>query len=143
MPKTIARPNLFASRKKPMGDMNVTPFIDVLLVLIIMLIMVVPVAKHVTEVDLPSGPGLEVERENTVFIDSKDQLFWNGKATNRDQLRTTIENASAMEDQPLLRFEPHANASYDQSARTIALIKDSGAEKFAFIGNALHKDFGR
>jgi biopolymer transport protein ExbD len=43
----------------------------------------------------------------------------------------------------LLRFEPSDLASYDTSAKTIALIKDAGAEKFAFIGNERHGDFAR
>ncbi len=144
MPNTVTRPNIFASRR-PMGDMNVTPFIDVLLVLIIMLIMVVPVATHNTEVDLP-GPefeGVANPVANTVFIDSNDRLFWNGAPVTNRQLRANIAAASAMEDEPLLRFEPAAFASYDRSAKTIALIKDAGATKFAFIGNGRHKDFGR
>ena len=143
MPNTVRRPNLFASRR-PMSEMNVTPFIDVLLVLIIMLIMVVPIATHKTEVDLPSGlTGSADPFSNTVYIDSQDQLYWNGAIVTREQLRANIETANAMAEQPLLRFEPAALASYDRSARTIALIKDTGAEKFAFVGNHKHKDFER
>lgn len=145
MPNTIRRPNIFASRR-PMSEMNVTPFIDVLLVLIIMLIMVVPIATHKTEVDLPSGPCLECRAnplENTVVIDAADQLFWNGQPMSREQLSANIALASAMEEPPLLRLEPDAYASYDRSAKTIALIKDAGAENFAFIGNHRHKDFER
>lgn len=143
MPNTIRRPNLFASRR-PMGEMNVTPFIDVLLVLLIMLIMAVPVATHKTEVDLPSGPtGVADPVSNTVYIDNQDQLFWNGAIVSPEQLRANIEAANTLAEQPLLRFEPAALASYDRSARTIALIKDAGAEKFAFIGNHQHRDFER
>jgi len=47
-----------------------------------------------------------------------------------------------MENQPTLRFEPAALASYDTSAKTITLIKEEGAEAFAFVGNSRHKDFG-
>lgn len=58
--------------------------------------------------------------------------------------RYALGNLIVMLYNPLqLRFEPSPLASYDRSARTIALIKDSGAEGFAFIGNAQHKDFGR
>ena len=142
MPITVRRPDGF-TRRKPMGDMNVTPFIDVLLVLIIMLIMVVPIATHNTEVDLP-GPGLKGSANpisNTVYIDSSDRLFWNGEAVTRDQLRANIAAANSMEDEPVLRFEPAALASYDRSAKTIALIKDAGAKKFAFIGNEKYSAF--
>ncbi|MBT8388651.1 MAG: biopolymer transporter ExbD [Altererythrobacter sp.] len=143
MPNTVRRPNLFASRR-PMSEMNVTRLIDVLLVLIIMLIVVVPIATHKTEVDLPSGPtGFADPVSNTVYIDNQGQLFWNGAIVTREQLRANIEMASTMPEQPLLRFEPDGLASYDLSAKTIALIKDSGAESFAFIGNHRHRDFER
>lgn len=143
MPRTITRPNGFAPKKsRAMGDMNVTPFIDVLLVLLIMLILAIPVQTHVTEVDLPSGPGLPIEEQNTVFITAQDQLLWNGAPVTGDELRTQVAAASAMERQPLLRFEPAPLASYDTASRTIALIKEEGADGFAFVGNARHKDFG-
>ncbi|WP_298470402.1 biopolymer transporter ExbD [uncultured Erythrobacter sp.] len=147
MPKKIVRPNGFAPKKaRAMGDMNVTPFIDVLLVLLIMLILAIPVQTHQTTVDLPTDkpcPQCVLDPEtNTVFITANDELLWNGAAVTRDQLRTQVAAASAMEEQPLLRFEPAALASYDTSARTIALIKEEGAQTFAFVGNAQHKDFG-
>lgn len=122
-----------------MGEMNVTPFIDVLLVLLIMLIMAVPIKVHETTINLPSDqPCLNCPinlDENTVFITAQDDLLWNGVAVNRDQLGTQIKAAAALPQEPLLRFEPDPMASYDTSARTIALIKDAGAKRFAFVGN--------
>ena len=147
MPNQVERANPYnrrGGRSGPMGDMNVTPFIDVLLVLIIMLIMVVPVGTHETEVDLPGGStGVANSDQNTLYINANDELFWNGIRVDRSQLRANIKAASLLDEEPILRFEPAALASYDQASRTIALIKDSGAERFAFIGNAQHKDFGR
>lgn len=144
MPSKVRHPDGFASRKRSMGEMNVTPFIDVLLVLLIMLMLAIPIQTNTTEVDLPSTRGGEANAvSNTVFIDEADRLYWNGAPVSRSELRANLEAASAMPEDPLLRFEPAALASYDQSARTIALIKDSGAEKFAFVGNHEHGDFGR
>ena len=131
--------------KGSMGEMNVTPFIDVLLVLLIMLILAMPIQVNVTEVDLPSDPEIEprfeILAENTVAITREDQLLWNGNALSRDELSAQVTAASAQEDQPLLRFEPDAYASYDTSARTITLIKDAGAERFAFIGNEKYSNW--
>jgi biopolymer transport protein ExbD len=128
-----------------MGEMNVTPFIDVLLVLLVMLIMAVPIKVHVTEVDLPGEPRIEPQfeilAENTVAITNSDQLLWNGNPVTPEQLTAQVTAASAMEEEPLLRFEPAALASYDTSARTITLIKDSGAERFAFVGNERYRDW--
>ena len=129
---------------RPMSEMNVTPFIDVLLVLIIMLIMVVPIATHSLDVPLPNGEGrFATEATNTVSIDSEDRLYWNGQALSRQELLNQLATASHLPDKPLLRFEPDANASYDAASRTIALIKDSGTEHFAFVGNHLHRNFER
>lgn len=130
---------------RPMSEMNVTPFIDVLLVLIIMLIMVVPIATHTTEVDLPAPcPTCTSNPDrNTVTIDKADRLFWNGAQVSRGELRAQVGNAARLPEEPLLEFKPSALASYDTSAKTIALIKDAGATKFAFIGNAEHRSFGR
>ncbi len=128
-----------------MDQMNVTPFIDVLLVLLIMLILAIPVQTHQTIVDLPGEPQiapLPVAEQNTVYITADDSLLWNGSAVTADELRLQVAAASAMDNQPLLRFEPAALASYDTSARTIALIREEGATSFAFVGNARHKDFG-
>ncbi|MBV7258437.1 biopolymer transporter ExbD [Erythrobacter sp. WH158] len=125
--------------------MNVTPFIDVLLVLLIMLMLAIPVQTHQTTVDLPSPPIKPIHpvlQENTVFITANDDLLWNGSAVTSNQLRAQVTAASAMETEPLLRFEPAALASYDRSARTITLIKESGAESFAFVGNTKHRKFG-
>lgn len=134
-------------RRGAMGEMNVTPFIDVLLVLLIMLIMAVPIKVHETTIDLPTDtPCIECvmnEQENTVAITASDQLLWNGTPVTRDQLKAQVAAASALESQPLLRFEPDAMASYDASARTITAIKEAGATRFAFIGNQNYREFDR
>ena len=131
------------ARPAPMGAMNVTPFIDVLLVLLIMIIMAVPIKVHETKVDLPTTPctACAIGESNAVVIDASDQLFWNGTPVTPDQLRIQIEHAVAASPEPTLRFEPDALASYDRSAKTIALIKEAGATKFAFVGNGRYKDF--
>ncbi|BDI59679.1 ExbD/TolR family protein [Qipengyuania nanhaisediminis] len=130
--------------RRAMGEMNVTPFIDVLLVLLVMLILAVPIKPHVTQVDLPGetiDPPFAVLAENTVAISEADELSWNGAPLTRDQLAAQVAAAAASEDEPLLRFEPAALASYDTSARTLTLIKDAGAKRFAFIGNHRHRDW--
>jgi biopolymer transport protein ExbD len=127
-----------------MGEMNVTPFIDVLLVLLIMLILAIPAPVHVTPVDLPGEPEtpvLPVLAENAITIDPADRLFWNGAPVSPDELRVQVAAASALENPALLRFEPDADARYDTAARTIALIKEEGAKSFAFIGNERHRQF--
>ena len=140
MPRKVTRPNMFAPKaSRAIGDMNVTPFIDVLLVLLVMIILAVPIKVHETVIDLPADTPCAAcvtnPDENTVAITASDQLLWNGIPVTRQQLKTQVAEAAALPEEPVLRFEPEALASYDTSARTIALIKDAGAKSFAFIGN--------
>lgn len=130
------------SADRPIGEINTTPLIDVMLVLVVMFIIVIPIATHTLEVPLPNGAGgLPVERTNTITIDERDRLFWNGATVTRQELLNQLASSAAMPQQPVIRFEPAANASYDQSARTIALIKDSGITRFAFAGNEKYRRF--
>jgi len=144
MPHVVTRPNIYARRPAPLAHMNVTPFIDVLLVLLIMLILAMPVPVHVTPVDLPGEPRkptLPVLADNAITIDAADRLYWNGAPVTADALRVQVAAASAQSQQPLLRFEPAPLASYATAAHTIALIKEEGATRFAFIGNDRHRKF--
>ncbi|MXO52024.1 biopolymer transporter ExbD [Erythrobacter gaetbuli] len=128
---------------RPMGDMNITPLIDVMLVLLIMFIMVIPIATHALQIPLPSGGATEEIRDvNVVTIDAQDRLYWNGAELDRQQLLNQLAAGADMPEEPLLRFEPHAFSSYEASARTIALIKDAGVTRFAFVGNEKYREFG-
>ena len=127
---------------QPMSEMNITPLIDVLLVLLIMFIMVIPIATHTLLIPVPNGAGqFAIERVNIVHIDSADRLFWNGQPLDRQALLNQLATTAATAPDALLRFEPDARASYDTSAKTIALIKDSGIERFAFVGNERYRAF--
>lgn len=131
---------------KPMSEMNVTPFIDVLLVLLIMMIIAIPVAMNKTTVGLPgvACDDCTVDTQfNIVGISDSDQLTWNGQAIGREKLSASIAKASALDNPPVLRFSASPQASYDVSAKTIALIKQSGASKMAFEGLAAHRKFNR
>lgn len=128
---------------RPMGDMNITPLIDVMLVLLIMFIIVIPIATHALQVPLPTaGPAQEIRAENVVHIDERDKLYWNGTEIDRQGLLNQLAATASMEDEPVLRFEPAPRASYAVSASTIALIKDAGVSRFAFVGNEKYRKFG-
>lgn len=143
MPHALKRPNLTAPRPQPLSAMNVTPFIDVLLVLLIMLILAIPMAANVTPVDLPTDgqPKHPVLETNVLTIDATDRTLWNGHVVTTAELRDLLAVASDLPVEPVLRFEPDAQASYDKSARTLALIREEGADSFIFSGNEKYRDF--
>lgn len=142
MPHSLRRPNLYAPRPQPISAMNVTPFIDVLLVLLIMLILAIPMPANVTPVDLGGhdSPRYPVLEANALTIDANDRTLWNGQQVTTAELRTLIAAASALPVEPVLRFVPDARASYETAARTIALIREEGADSFQFVGNDRYRN---
>ncbi|MDZ4139657.1 MAG: biopolymer transporter ExbD [Erythrobacter sp.] len=133
---------------QPMLDMNMTPLIDVLLVLLIMFIITIPVATHSVDIDLPqpdpNPPPVIIEPvKNKLVLTPQDQILWNGTVITEGQLRTILAESTKMTPEPELQFEPEALASYRLSARVLQDIKVSGVTKFGFVGNDKYREFGK
>ena len=123
----------------PMMDMNMTPLIDVLLVLIIMFIITIPIQTHAVKVDLPSNqtnnpPPIDAQK-NKVSIDAAGTVAWNGVPVDDVTLRQYLDQTTQMNPEPELHFQPDPNAKYDVVDRTLAVIKRSSVSKLGFIGN--------
>ena len=133
---------------EPMMEMNTTPLIDVMLVLLIMFIITIPVATHAVNIDLPSPqptnnlpPPDVVKNKVTLTVDNK--VLWNGNQINDGQLVSLLKESLTYAVEPELQFEPDANASYDLSARVLNIIKASGVTKFGFVGNERYATFAK
>jgi biopolymer transport protein ExbD len=133
---------------EPMLDMNMTPLIDVLLVLLIMFIITIPVATHSVNIDLPQPDGNPPPPDqidpikNKVVLTQDGEILWNGDSINQGQLARNLLLTTEMEVEPELQFEPEPNASYDLSAKTLQVIKASGVTRFGFVGNEQYRTFG-
>jgi biopolymer transport protein ExbD len=133
---------------EPMMDMNMTPLIDVLLVLLIMFIITIPVATHSVDIDLPQGnpPPQDIVIDpvkNKLILTAQDAILWNGTPVTEGQLVTLLNETIGMNPEPELQFEPEALASYEITARVLNDIKDSGVTKFGFVGNEKYRQFGK
>ena len=133
---------------EPMMEMNTTPLIDVMLVLLIMFIITIPVATHSVDIDLPpatppdSPPPINPVK-NKVSITPQGQVMWNASPVNGGELRSLLAQTLTMQPEPELQFQPEAEASYDLSAKVLDIIKASKVTKFGFVGNEMYSEFGK
>ena len=134
---------------EPMMDMNMTPLIDVLLVLLIMFIITIPVATHAVNIDLPvpdnsPPPPDQIDPiQNKIVLTQADEILWNGAAINQNELVRNLNLTKDMKPEPELQFEPEPQASYDLSVKVLQVIKGSGVTKFGFVGNEKYRQFGK
>ncbi len=132
---------------EPMMEMNTTPLIDVMLVLLIMFIITIPVATHADNIDLPVPSDIPLDPDqiepdkNKIVITVTGDILWNGFKIDQSELMRNLEATKRIDPEPELQFEPEANASYELSARVLNLIKASGVNKFGFVGNEKYRAF--
>ena len=131
----------------PMMEMNTTPLIDVMLVLLIMFIITIPVATHSVDIDLPqpSPPTDQIidPIKNKIVLTPANEILWNGQSITSGQLVGNLNQTKTIDPEPELQFEPDAQASYELSANVLNIIKASGVSKFGFVGNEKYRAFGK
>jgi biopolymer transport protein ExbD len=125
---------------EPMIDMNVTPLIDVMLVLLIMFIITIPVQTHAVKLDLPvnqpNNPPPPIQPlKNTVGVTAQGQITWNGNPISKDQLREYLEVTQQMNPIPELHLQPDATAKYELVDEVLAITKKAHVQKMGFVGN--------
>ncbi|HSQ99384.1 MAG TPA: biopolymer transporter ExbD [Sphingomicrobium sp.] len=128
------------SSGEPMLDINVTPLIDVMLVLLIMLIITIPPQTHAVKLDLPvnqpNNPPPPIQPlKNTVGVTAQDQITWNGTPITQDQLRQYLETTQQMNPVPELHLQPDATARYEVVDEVLAITKKAHVQKMGFVGN--------
>lgn len=132
----------------PMMEMNMTPLIDVLLVLLIVFIMSIPVATHAVNIDLPvpnpnPPPNMVDPIKNKIVLTPDNQILWNGDAIDQGTLVANLQTSLTFAVEPELQYEPEALASYDLAAKVLNIIKGSGVTKFGFVGNEKYRVFAK
>ena len=130
---------------EPMMEINTTPLIDVLLVLIIMLIITIPPQTHAVKLDLPqntNAPPPPVEpTKNKLVITQAGQVLWNGTPVTLTQLRTYLDVSQQMNPVPELHLQPEPNARYELVDEVLAVTKRAKVTKMGFVGNEAYANY--
>ena len=132
----------------PLVELNTTPLIDVMLVLLVMLIITIPIQTHAVKVDLPvnnpNPPPIDVKPDiNKLAIDTQGAILWNGSPIDLGTLRTYLDRTKGMTPQPELHVQPDAYSRYAIFNEVIAVVKRSGVSKVGFVGNEQYGNFGK
>lgn len=133
----------------PMMEMNTTPLIDVMLVLLIMFIITIPPITHSVDIDLPldtetDDPPPEIDPiKNQLIATTNGGLLWNSTPVTLQQLTSFLRQTKAMKPEPELQFQPDPTAGYEIVDRALVVIRTSGVGNFGFVGNENYASFGK
>ena len=134
------------SEGEPIMEMNTTPLIDVMLVLLIMFIITIPIQTHAVKLDLPQpNPNDPVDPvdpvKNKIVIDPAGTVFWNGAPVDLPTLSQYLELTQQINPLPELHLQPDPNARYEKVDEVLAVTKRVGVEKMGFVGNEQYREF--
>jgi biopolymer transport protein ExbD len=120
-------------------DINTTPLIDVMLVLIIMLIITIPVQLHSVNLNMPAGnppPPLAPPVVVTIDVDFDGTVLWNGETlADKQALEAKLVQAAAQTDQPEVHLRPNKLVAYKNVAAVMAAAQRLGVTKLGIVGN--------
>jgi biopolymer transport protein ExbD len=122
-----------------MMDINTTPLIDVMLVLIIMLIITIPIQTHAVKMNMPIGPSSAPPKPPEIVridVDFDGTIGWNGTIVNdRTELENRLAQVAALPDQPEVHLRPNKLVSYKVVAMVMASAQRLGVTKIGLVGN--------
>ena len=132
-----------APTDEPIHELNTTPLIDVMLVLLILFILTIPIQMHSVEIDLP-GPPIDVPvhpDRNKIAVDANGAVLWNGVPVDMAQLRTLLARLAPIRPAPELQVEPHPEARYEKVDEVLAVIRRADIVSMGFVGNERYRSF--
>ena len=132
------RPIAYAApgEPQPFSEINTTPMIDVMLVLLIMFIISLPLMTHSVKIDLPTDKvGLAKPETHQLALDSASRLSWNGVPITEAELPARLAAFRAAPQESVLHFRAEAETRYEDFDRVLADVKRAGVRHLGFVGN--------
>ena len=126
-------------QSQPMSDINMTPLIDVMLVLLVIFIITAPLMASSLRLDLPrSGAATPSDAPQvvTVAVDAKGQLYWGDEAVEADELQRRIGAAAARNPATEVQLRADQSVPYGRIAELIGLVQDAGLSRVGFVTEA-------
>lgn len=123
----------------PMADINVTPMVDVMLVLLVIFIITAPLFTHAIKLDLPSAQSAPAPTEPTTIslsINGAGAVFWNNDAVTLDDLTSRLATAAKQQPQPQVQLRADKGTRYEVIAQVMAAAQGNGITKLGFVTEA-------
>ncbi len=120
-----------------MVEMNTTPLIDVMLVLLTLLIITLPIQTHAVKLDMPASnapPPTVIPETVELGVDFDGTITWNGATVDRPTMDAYLEDAAKKDPQPEIHVSPNRLAKYDAVAKVLADAQRLGATHIGFTG---------
>jgi len=122
--------------EEPMMDINMTPLIDILLVLLIMFIITIPVMTHAVKIDLPReniDPPPFPPTTVKIFVEFDGSIYWNGTPVDQQTFRDYVAVENARDQQPEIHVDAHRRVPYIYVANVLFTLQRGGLQKVGFV----------
>jgi biopolymer transport protein ExbD len=120
----------------PMAEINMTPLIDVMLVLLVIFIITAPLFSHAIRLDLPkvaAAPARQTPHTISLSIDAAGKLYWNGNPVTLEQMRAQFAQAGQSADQPDIHLRAERSTRYEVIAQVMGAAQQAGLERIGFV----------
>lgn len=125
-----------SEHSQPMSEINTTPLVDVMLVLLVIFIITAPLLTHAVKIDLPQATSKPIEDKPEVIsiaIDEAGKLYWNDGQLQQEELKQKLAFVSAQTPQPELQIRADKSTRYQVLAEVMADAQNAGVTKLGFV----------